>query len=823
MLSVFRHSLRFAGVRHARVSAHVRDNQLRVYHRTLPFLCRAASGSTGWTLNSDVADVLLRGARPPEEVLLSECLERVRHRGTDIDGNVRMDVVIQRPERFIPDADLREMILSLPECQTYALVYRAVPLLRGKGITSVRRWGGADENADAKRAVRDELADERLWNTVSGLLDDAFSVAKDAEARGKIVKSKGEAAKVIPGAFESVLNARWSHVLSGVADKPLGMCVADGRPTSVWSDAEVNKTPLQLPTENVDDARGDGLELLVLTSAMGWPFTLFNTDTAADGTPFQMMDDTDVVVRRESVRVWNIVRADLDAWLVRKERLPTPFVLVGSPGIGKSFGVGSHLLYELLHYAPGKLDVVTFLVREEIYIFYLPSGGEAGRVECYDKTPGVRRIKGFWRAGKRGYMILDAKKDVDLPSRLPARSWGSIVLSSPNKKNYRVWRETNMGSRFLFINRYHAREMKAYFAWMRRTDLAAAEGNAAVRAELEESWRVMEERMHEVGHAPRYVFNYENYETRKEEAEAALNTLITGNVSYFLRVFAGSVEWKNDGTTHSLVDLVRLEGGATERCGNRPVSVAVRSKMIDQLHDIVASDPRIFNPEHYATINGIVFEILVLAALQRPASAWRLLQGTRALDSGARVQRRSVVETVALASIASEQFTFRRVGYLYNSCRPEVVTTCEPMVLYRNYHDDYPVIDGFFVVDGHPGGTSGAEQQRGAPQRTVVLLQVTLAREHPTDTNKLMLLMKALRAQFSNWEDFTRNAQWEMIYFLPNKTEKMRNRQRCSIPRGMEGDAGHKNAHEFWNTKVRQYQKSVDETVLFVRALLPER
>ncbi|KAH8608477.1 putative retrotransposon hot spot protein 4 (RHS4) [Trypanosoma vivax] len=30
-----------------------------------------------WTLNSDVADVLLRGARPPEEVLLSECLERV--------------------------------------------------------------------------------------------------------------------------------------------------------------------------------------------------------------------------------------------------------------------------------------------------------------------------------------------------------------------------------------------------------------------------------------------------------------------------------------------------------------------------------------------------------------------------------------------------------------------------------------------------------------------------------------------------------------------------------------------------------------------------
>ncbi|KAH8606707.1 putative retrotransposon hot spot protein 4 (RHS4) [Trypanosoma vivax] len=94
-----------------------------------------------WTLNSRVGDVLLDGARPPDNVmLLSECLERVRHRGTDIDGDVRMDVVIQRPERFITDDDLREMILSLPECQTYALVYRAVPLLRRKGITGLLQW-----------------------------------------------------------------------------------------------------------------------------------------------------------------------------------------------------------------------------------------------------------------------------------------------------------------------------------------------------------------------------------------------------------------------------------------------------------------------------------------------------------------------------------------------------------------------------------------------------------------------------------------------------------------------------------------------------------
>ncbi|KAH8606611.1 putative retrotransposon hot spot protein 4 (RHS4) [Trypanosoma vivax] len=151
-----------------------------------------------WTLNSRVGDVLLDGARPPDNVmLLSECLERVRHRGTGIDGNVRMDVVIQEPEFYIPDEHTRRRILSLPECQTYALVYRAVPLLRRKGITGLLQWGGADENADAKRAVRDALADDGLWNTVCSLLDIAFNAAKDAEARGKVVMSDSEAAVVV--------------------------------------------------------------------------------------------------------------------------------------------------------------------------------------------------------------------------------------------------------------------------------------------------------------------------------------------------------------------------------------------------------------------------------------------------------------------------------------------------------------------------------------------------------------------------------------------------------------------------------------------------
>ncbi|KAH8603649.1 putative retrotransposon hot spot protein 4 (RHS4) [Trypanosoma vivax] len=95
-----------------------------------------------WTLNSRVSDVLLDGARPPDNVmLLSECLERVGSDERVANGNVRMDVVIQEPEFYIPDENTRRRILSLPECQTYALVYRAVPLLRGHQITSLPSVG----------------------------------------------------------------------------------------------------------------------------------------------------------------------------------------------------------------------------------------------------------------------------------------------------------------------------------------------------------------------------------------------------------------------------------------------------------------------------------------------------------------------------------------------------------------------------------------------------------------------------------------------------------------------------------------------------------
>ncbi|CCD21530.1 hypothetical protein, conserved in T. vivax [Trypanosoma vivax Y486] len=237
--------------------------------------------------------------------------------------------------------------------------------------------------------------------------------------------------------------------------------------------------------------------------------------------------------------------------------------------------------------------------------------------------------------------------------------------------------------------------------------------------------------------------------------------------------------------------------------------------MIERLRDIAASDPRLFEPYYN---KRDVFEILVLAALQRPASARHLLQGVQMLQGGACAQKESVVETIVVPCLANKRHTFRHVELLYDMLEPEEATACEPMVLYRSYNAYDPVISAFFVVEDH---SDRAGLQHGVPQRTVVLLQVTLAKEHPTDTNKLMSLKKALRTQFSNWEDFTRDAQWEVIYFQADRTGKMSTSQLCTISSGMGQGADNVNEHEFWNTKVRQYHRSVCEYVSLVRALLP--
>nr|CCC46587.1 putative retrotransposon hot spot protein (RHS) [Trypanosoma vivax Y486] len=602
MFSVFRHSLRFAGVRHARVSTHVWTNQLRLYHRTLPFLCRASSGSTTWTLNSDVADVLLRGARPPDKAMsLSQCLERVGNRGTDIDGNVRMDVVFQRPEQFIPDADLREMILSLPECQTYALVYKAVPLLRGKGITDLKQWGDADKNADAKRSVRNELADERLWNTVCGLLDAAFSAEKDAETRKRVVMSESEAGKVIPGAFESVVNARWSHVLSGQEGMPLGMRVVDGLPENVWSYDEVNYSPWPLEV-NRQAPRNGKLEIMVLSSEDGWPYTQFRNEAAnidnnagvGRGGVLNASTSNAVYIRREVVRVWYIVKEKMCAWYIERKLVkPRTCIVVGTPGIGKSFACGSFLLHQLLHYDGGLLDVVAYFVRDGAYVIHNARPGVPGCVVKYSvKSTAVSKIKKM-ASCKRGFVIVDISEKGEDPSRvLPTDCWPTVVLTSPDKNHYDQWIKDRNG-KLIYMNCDDERDLKAFVAWKVLRGLPEGfEDNPGMllntAKKLKEQSKVLDERIKTVGPLPRFVLDADSYESRHSQIRNAISDITLDNKAPYMGILRMSSEWKSDHVSHKLIKLVRVPGSLndeTYRCV--PLSSDIHKRVHHRMLQIV--------------------------------------------------------------------------------------------------------------------------------------------------------------------------------------------------------------------------------------------
>ncbi|KAH8610577.1 putative retrotransposon hot spot protein 4 (RHS4) [Trypanosoma vivax] len=165
--------------------------------------------------------------------------------------------------------------------------------------------------------------------------------------------SESEAAVVITGAFESVVKARWSYVESGHVDMPLGLKIFDGTVDGVvvppvWSFAEVNEISgvdelevLDLESDGECDMAAEHerdrvaagqhcVEVFVLTSAMGWPYTKFIPTNARC-----------VFVRREMVRVWRVVEEQIQMWPnCTHQCLNKPYILLGTPGIGKSLAAG---------------------------------------------------------------------------------------------------------------------------------------------------------------------------------------------------------------------------------------------------------------------------------------------------------------------------------------------------------------------------------------------------------------------------------------------------------------------------------------------------
>ncbi|CCD21218.1 putative retrotransposon hot spot protein 4 (RHS4) [Trypanosoma vivax] len=748
-----------------------------------------------WTMNSRVKDVLLDGAPPSNEVPLKQCLERVGCDERVANGNVRMDVVIQEPEFYIPDEHTRRRILSLPECQTYALVYKVVPLLRGEGITSVGQWGGADENADAKRAVKDGLADKRLWNTVCGLLDSALNAVNDAEERERRreeerIESGIKQVTLVEGLYNSVMDATWAYVKSGDTDGPLGMGVCEGNvsekvigPGMLWKEEEVNFFNTQDNEVDEQRDREDGIEIFVLSSRMGWPYMVYSGDEQASTTlPKEFY--CGVFVRREVVRVWYIVKKYLDVMHGEATGKTTHrLTLIGSPGIGKSFSVGSFLLYMLLRYDPNRLHIVAWFIGDVVYVFL--KNEQPGKVLKFDYQKAAERyIEERVKTGSRVYVIYDVGKKGASPDSNWRLNWPGILITSPNKSNYKGWSNAD-GAGTVYINCYHVREIKAIHVWMEHF----AQSNPTV-SEVEDSWTELSDRIDVVGPMIRYVLFDASYFSRVKEINSELMELNDDMMKLYEKVFDKKDAWRESKSSHKLVKSVRVHyEGCDEDFRNKGVSDKVYKKLsrmvierketegrLQQLLQVVVSNYGRDSAHLFETFMVCLFlQKELFEQVPRDLVKLRESEGMELLECDSVVCRNGGAELYPkeLAFIDKGDNRKLKCGVLYvprDSC--------------------FPVLDAFFVVEGEP--------------RTVVALQATIAKQHHTTVSKVVLLKKGLAKCFCDWNIFTDGLRWEMIYVQPAGGNTIKTKQLCRNAKATE-----EATLTFWKS-VEQYQVSLE-------------
>ncbi|KAH8615831.1 putative retrotransposon hot spot protein 4 (RHS4) [Trypanosoma vivax] len=817
-----------------------------------------------WTLSSDVLDVLLRGAPQPNNKMLSRFIAYLRIANVELSGDVQMSVFVNEPELYIPDEHARRRVLNLYDCQTYALVHKVVPLLRRKGITDLKQWEGADENTDAKRAVRDALADDGLWNTTRGLLDSAFNAVKDAEEREKeriererVRNAVNAAAEVIPGAFESVFEAKWSHVLSGEAGMPLGMRVVGGLPENFWSYADVNHSPLPLEVDK-QAPRSGKLEIMVVSSEDGWPYTQFRNETRSvdnnaevgRGGVFNAQRSEDVYIRREVVRMWYIVEEQTRAWYIERKLVkPKSFVVVGTPGIGKSFACGSFLLYQLLHYKNKLLDVVAYFIRDSAYVIHNARPGVPGRVVKYsDQRAAVLKIN--WMAScKRGFVIVDISQELkEPPSGLPTKFWPTVVLTSPDVKHYDSWVK-DRGGIMVIVNCDDERDLVAFVAWRVLRGLPdKTEDNAGLWLDaekiLKEQLEVLNKRIQTVGPLPRFVLDDDKtFKQRETQVIAMLNGINENNRANYKDILSCKMNWQNDDVTHKLVKIMRVRfktnGEDTFQC--RALSFTIFSRlyklMLVYLKRDAAAKMLIMSPEE--TVASLFEEYSFYALLFKEVlySVSYMMKYLRREGEG-----RDVVSV--LEGLHLNQLDLRGVEIL-PTARQRPIAECRYMVMYKPCIPNYPVVDAFFFVEGHPhkqrNGEKGADGRvkgevwRGSnavgedarrPKKTIVMVQVTTSDKHPTSTTALVSFQKTIARNFAEWDTFSENLRWEMIYVNCPGMGIINERQVCEdadeVNRSADGAmAARKNAAKLWEG-IHQWQVTISDSMSKDLALAQE-
>ncbi|KAH9582048.1 Trypanosome RHS, partial [Trypanosoma melophagium] len=671
-----------------------------------------------WTLDSTVREVLLHDVNIPETPKLNDFLRNnVGGRGVvDSNENVTMKAFAIDPAMYIQDDELRMLITALSAYKKVLFLIEVANNLEKAEVYYLRQW--------------DEFKNkESILSMARGKLNAALNAAKRQMHVSQDTTPVG-----VEGVYESVYNATW-HYVEGVGGEGFGMQVKEGHPPQTWADDEVMKGSAEDDNDNDNEKpEGGRVYLMVLTSPKGWPYRGFN-----------MCCGHDIYINKEVMRTCHKILKDLDEYFVdnvHANKVLTPYVLIGTPGIGKSFAAGSFLLYQLLHYDAERLPVVAYFTRGGAYLF--ENNNDGGKVFRYKREENAEDVIEDLSKNKRGYIIYDVSdKSGRLPLSLPPPEWGMVVISSPNEKQYKEW-DKQKKALHIIINCPTVRDIKAMCAW--RKDY---ESN-----KLESYWNSIKGRIDNVGPLPRYIFDDGAYGERRSRVQGGMAKALKGvsgsNVLRLKAILRGDAVWEEYSSTSEILKIYRVVINGCDVPMNAAVNNALYNKIFTEvmgfLHSPTLNSPFIkkgvLNVEKFEEYGVNTFRdrnfVTALSNELKIIQSPGIIEGKRSV-----LQRR---DSVTYASKGCLRFP---TGTNDEEMRIEYDMLYHPSV------PDFPLVDAFYFVKSAEGRV------------TLIGIQTTTARDHETTVTAVSKFIKYLKTCFSDWADVSDEVSWEIIYMQP--------------------------------------------------------
>ncbi|KAF8289874.1 putative retrotransposon hot spot (RHS) protein, partial [Trypanosoma cruzi] len=611
---------------------------------------------------------------------------------------------------------------------------------------------------------------------------------------------------VLEGLYESVYNAGWHHVMEVPGGEGTEMKVKEGKPPQPWTYKKVGYT---LEEDDGEEQSGAlRLRLMVVTSDRGWPYSwerVVNKSTRS------------CHVNCEVERVWQIVLDDLTNWFrSRGKNKPSSnkHVLIGTPGIGKSMGAGSYLLYQLLHYDAEQLPMVAYVIADRKYLF----DKTTKTVKKYGAASSIVDVlDGFSGRGVKGYIIYDiAMKGHEPSTGLPCKGWGMIVVTSPDKNNYESWVK-QIGAEQIIMNCPEENDVKAMCVWMKQNgqleeeeakEEAEEEAEGEAREETEEEtdeeteeeeeeeaeeqadyWKKVKKRMNKVGPILRFIFNEKKCEARFVACEVAVEAITPSMLQYDAGIGSGK-SCDGNNMSHKLLKVVRVRRRNLES----PLNILISPHFE---RETLAKMKREMRRTEFIFLLLSIWDYVLPHFFEKYAVSAFLnedfLRAIRLKIEELKLPERGESHSCALVKYSYKSFT--RKEFLRVPDNPSNRIAIEYWVLYEPRVKNFPLVDGFFFVDSNP--------------KTMVGLQITTASEHHTIPSTVRQFKDNMAAYFNDWEELSQDMLWEIIYVQHKDNKPITGWQGCDVVRSESVNEESREIPAFWKEKVHQYRAAV--------------